>query len=746
MWIKEAHQDLIPNTTGVLVASTALNSSVAASPKYSGKYAAYIRNTHASVSFYITATAAESESATQVEAGNCLLVAFDPAHPIYLYAGSAGTAKADVWHGEDSDSIGELVRMAVEKTGTERVYVDPATGDVTIYLDSALKNRLVYATATKDISFYLDDKCLGRLATSGGATDYPTFEISDGGSTYYLKLAVSGPVAHSANLTTLVTASVDASGYPTLTVKSKGGVFNLFEAAQTGAVAHTLQLGQHLTMSVASTGYPTLTLKDQADSLILFRVTQTAADAYTLTLAEHLTIARAAGGLLTFAQKDATNTDTILGVQETAAGAYLVTIAKDMVVIKAVTTGYITAVIHDGTGAIHMLEVNQTAAGVYDVILAEHVKAARTAGGLVDLTQKDATDTDIIFRAQETATNYIATLAKWLTVTTAIATKYPTMDLLDASGLVHLFRVMQTAAIAHAINITPCLTVQVDAVGLPTLTLTDQAAGIEIFKVTQTAAGVYTLTMSPRLTLAVANVNGYPNLDMTAVGGALHILGMEQTGAVAHDGHFTTRLAVSVDANGYPTFDLTDHTAAIHLLTIVQTGVGTYTARINGQDILTATSGTTIETALEATGALVEREYIAHVIHSVDCTTHAVSQAIVLAGFPTNAIVTRAIVELDEVFANAIAGVASCAVEIGDAGDPNGIMETASIFTGVALGWVSGALGAEGIKTTWETAYAPLLTLTVDGGHFVDDLSSAVNGTGELVVHIWYRKPTLHTP
>jgi hypothetical protein len=107
-------------------------------------------------------------------------------------------------------------------------------------------------------------------------------------------------------------------------------------------------------------------------------------------------------------------------------------------------------------------------------------------------------------------------------------------------------------------------------------------------------------------------------------------------------------------------------------------------------------------------------------------TTHDIS-----SGFPTNAIILGAALEIDTPFA----GEADAAVALGDAGATGGLWG-AFTLNAVAAGWAAVTSGAEAI---WhiEAAYVPILTYTATE---LGDLTA-----GALTAHIYYIAPVLNS-
>lgn len=146
---------------------------------------------------------------------------------------------------------------------------------------------------------------------------------------------------------------------------------------------------------------------------------------------------------------------------------------------------------------------------------------------------------------------------------------------------------------------------------------------------------------------------------------------------------------------------------------------------------------TAVPDAVEALGvrSLVLKEYIATVSVS-DLTDTAASQEVALTGFPANAILMSAGIELDTEFSGGSASAVTA--EVGDTGATTELCTALDVFTGAGAGW---KIAPGALSGTWafEAAYAPVCTITATTDT-VDNLTA-----GALVVHIWYALPTLYS-
>jgi len=102
--------------------------------------------------------------------------------------------------------------------------------------------------------------------------------------------------------------------------------------------------------------------------------------------------------------------------------------------------------------------------------------------------------------------------------------------------------------------------------------------------------------------------------------------------------------------------------------------------------------------------------------------------------FPANMRILAAEFELIEVFAGG--SVSACTAEAGDAGDPNGYITALDVFTGVTVGLLADAFGAEidNENARLETALEPSITLRSTGGN-TDTLTTGKLRYRILAVH-----------
>lgn len=119
-----------------------------------------------------------------------------------------------------------------------------------------------------------------------------------------------------------------------------------------------------------------------------------------------------------------------------------------------------------------------------------------------------------------------------------------------------------------------------------------------------------------------------------------------------------------------------------------------------------------------------------------ECTlTHASftaalqSEAVACPNFPEDVYVLGGNCVLGTEFSGG--GTTACDAELGDAGDPDGLMTSTDVFTGAGTGVKSNDGVEVGVHT--EAAFSPTLTLTVDGAHTVADLDA-----GSITVQIPY--------
>jgi hypothetical protein len=123
-------------------------------------------------------------------------------------------------------------------------------------------------------------------------------------------------------------------------------------------------------------------------------------------------------------------------------------------------------------------------------------------------------------------------------------------------------------------------------------------------------------------------------------------------------------------------------------------------------------------------------------VDTSDLTATAVSEAVSLAGFPAEAFVLAAWVELDTEFSGG--GASSVTVQVGDTAAPSELMTASNVFTGAGAGQKH-ASGVNHFAGTYESAYAPEALVTSDVN--VDTLTA-----GSMVVNVLYIALRLTTP
>ena len=97
--------------------------------------------------------------------------------------------------------------------------------------------------------------------------------------------------------------------------------------------------------------------------------------------------------------------------------------------------------------------------------------------------------------------------------------------------------------------------------------------------------------------------------------------------------------------------------------------------------------------------------------------------------FPANVVRRAAYIYVAEDFAGG--SVSAATVELGDTGDPNGLLTSTNVFTGATNNWVGTPAAAEAEQRV-ELAFAPTLTLTTTDGN-IDTLTA-----GKVLVCIEY--------
>lgn len=137
-------------------------------------------------------------------------------------------------------------------------------------------------------------------------------------------------------------------------------------------------------------------------------------------------------------------------------------------------------------------------------------------------------------------------------------------------------------------------------------------------------------------------------------------------------------------------------------------------------------NGSVVPASIAPSNALVQR-FTQRIQHS-DLVAGAATEAVALAGFPTNAIVLIAVVDLKTEFSGG--GVGLCNVAIGDAGDEDELCDNTDVFTGAGAG-LKHTNGAAVISPRFEAAYSPRALFSVD-------TTTAALTAGDLWVHIYY--------
>lgn len=137
------------------------------------------------------------------------------------------------------------------------------------------------------------------------------------------------------------------------------------------------------------------------------------------------------------------------------------------------------------------------------------------------------------------------------------------------------------------------------------------------------------------------------------------------------------------------------------------------------------------------TGPLLIQEYTATV--DFDDLGSGAADEIALAGFPANALVLGAAIEVDDAWTSGSGNTTGLTAALGDgaAGDPDGQLAALDLI-GVAAGWTAHLHGVE--HSRFEKAWAPALTFAAVGGgsEDLDDIDA-----GSLTVHVWYVLPNL---
>ena len=120
-----------------------------------------------------------------------------------------------------------------------------------------------------------------------------------------------------------------------------------------------------------------------------------------------------------------------------------------------------------------------------------------------------------------------------------------------------------------------------------------------------------------------------------------------------------------------------------------------------------------------------------------DLTAAATTQAVTLAGFPADAFPLEVQVSVNEFFTGG--AITAVTLQIGDAGDPNGLMAALNVFA--VTGTDDFSVGTDGVEAEYgstgparESAYAPeaLFTSTTD------DVDAAT--AGRVHIRLYYKQ------
>lgn len=117
-------------------------------------------------------------------------------------------------------------------------------------------------------------------------------------------------------------------------------------------------------------------------------------------------------------------------------------------------------------------------------------------------------------------------------------------------------------------------------------------------------------------------------------------------------------------------------------------------------------------------------------------TQTATTEAMTIPEFPANAIPLKARIAIGAYFTGG--GVTACTAQIGDSGDPNGLMAAVNVFDTTSLATWTGTAGVEAeygsTGPSEESAYAPEILFTTTTAN-VDDLTA-----GFLTGQIFYKR------
>ena len=83
--------------------------------------------------------------------------------------------------------------------------------------------------------------------------------------------------------------------------------------------------------------------------------------------------------------------------------------------------------------------------------------------------------------------------------------------------------------------------------------------------------------------------------------------------------------------------------------------------------------------------------------------------------FPANVVRTHPLIYVTELFAGG--AISAATIEMGDAGDPNGLHTAVDVFTGAALGYRANTTAAAEYAPRFEAAFIPSITLRTTTGN-----------------------------
>lgn len=117
---------------------------------------------------------------------------------------------------------------------------------------------------------------------------------------------------------------------------------------------------------------------------------------------------------------------------------------------------------------------------------------------------------------------------------------------------------------------------------------------------------------------------------------------------------------------------------------------------------------------------------VSQTITHADLTDADTAQDIAIDGVPANAIPLAATAYLTTAFSGGT--VSAIVAEVGDAGDPNGLMTSTDVFTGAAVGHKH-APGAEITTQTRKSSWAPIVRFTSTDDNLVNLTAGSVTVT-----------------